>query len=49
VVLTDNSFQSHIFQLDAFHNRHETLTLFVHKRALEKKVVVGTSAATAVK
>ena len=43
VVLTDDDGQRHVFQLDAFHNRHETLALFVHKRPVEKQVVVAAS------
>lgn len=38
VMLTDDNGHNHIFQLDAFHNHHETLTVFVYKRPLSKKV-----------
>lgn len=40
VVLTDDNGVKHIFELDAFHNRHETLVVFAYKRPLAKKAVV---------
>jgi hypothetical protein len=40
VVLTDDNGDRHIFQLDAFHNHHETLAVFVYKRPLSKKITV---------
>jgi hypothetical protein len=40
VVLTDDNGESHIFQLDAFHNHHETLAVSVYKRPVSKKVAV---------
>jgi hypothetical protein len=39
VVLIDDNGERHVFQLDAFHNHHETLAVFVYKRPLSKKVV----------
>jgi hypothetical protein len=40
VVLADDNGESHIFQLDAFYNHHETLAVFVYKRPISKRVVV---------
>jgi hypothetical protein len=40
VVLADDNGKKHIFHFEAFHNRQDTLGLFVYRRAVEKKVVV---------
>ena len=40
VVLTDDNGKKHIFNFEAFHNRHDMLGLFVYRRAVEKTVVV---------
>lgn len=43
VVLADDNGETHVFQFEAFHNRHETLGLFVHRRSTKKSVPVGTT------
>lgn len=40
VVLMDDNGDKHLFQLDAFHNHHETLAVFVYKRPVAKRVAV---------
>jgi hypothetical protein len=41
VVLSDDNGERHVFQLDAFHNHHETLAVFVYKRSLSKTIVIA--------
>lgn len=43
VVLRDDNGVKHVFHFEAFHNRHETLGVFVHRRAMEIKVAVPAS------
>ena len=45
VVFRDDNGVDHIFHLQAFNNRHETLSLFVHRHEVAKKVVVPSSRA----
>lgn len=40
VVLNDDNDQGHIFHLEAFHNRYDTLALFTYKRPVLKSVIV---------
>jgi hypothetical protein len=40
VELTDDNGDKHFFRFEAFHNRHETLGVFVHRHAVETKVTV---------
>jgi hypothetical protein len=49
VVLTDDNGGKHVFHFEAFQNRHETLGLFVYRRAVEKKVIVPAASAVAAK
>jgi hypothetical protein len=38
VVLADDNGDEHVFHFEAFHNRHDTLGLFVYRRAVAKRV-----------
>ena len=49
VEFMDDDGRQHLFQLEAFHNRHETLALFVHKRLIEEQVVVAAPLVTGAK
>jgi Zn-dependent peptidase ImmA (M78 family) len=40
VVLTDDNGAKHVFGFEAFHNRYETLAIFVHRRKMQRKVTV---------
>ena len=40
VVLIDDNGASHVFHFEAFHNRYETLSIFVHSYSTDKRVVV---------
>ena len=43
VVLIDDNGATHVFHFEAFHNRYETLSVFVHRYSVEKKVAVPTT------
>jgi Zn-dependent peptidase ImmA (M78 family) len=48
VMLTDNNGAKHVFRFEAFHNRYETLGLFVYRRpVVEKTTVLGLSGVAA--
>ena len=47
VVLRDDNGGKHVFHYEAFHNRHDTLGLFVYGRAVEKKVIVPAASVVA--
>jgi len=40
VVFTDDGGKKHLFHLEAFHNRHETLTMFAYKHPVAPTVIV---------
>jgi hypothetical protein len=40
VVLVDDCGQKHVFHLDSFYNRHEVLTILIHKDLLPAKIAV---------
>jgi len=40
VLLTDDNGTKHVFGFEAFHNRYETLGIFVHRSAMQRKVSV---------
>jgi len=41
VVLTDDCAQKHVFHLESFYNRHEALTILVHKKLLPTTMAVS--------
>jgi Zn-dependent peptidase ImmA (M78 family) len=47
VLLTDDNGAKHVFGFEAFHNRYETLGIFVHRREMKRKVTVLVPSAVA--